>query len=138
MGMFFNFLDRVAESQRMPLKVRFFAHDVQKSISPEAQKIDTLLSENRLDEAEEIASSLPESNFSRVMGARVSGRRMHLHDEKVRAEHAARHRVEETEEARERLRSEMIADAHPKGSGVREDHKSPIAHEQTDDLGPER
>ncbi|WP_142849489.1 hypothetical protein [Telmatospirillum sp. J64-1] len=105
MGLVFNFLDRIAANKSMPLKVRFFASDLQMRMSPEAQKVDALLSEERVSEAAEIASAMPESHLSQSMTFRVAGVQARLHDRQIRAEREAQWRAEEIENARAGVRA---------------------------------
>lgn len=138
MAMFFNILDRIAENKRLPAKIRFFAYDMQKSMSTDVQKIDALLSDERFDEASAIVSAMPESHLSSAMSGRISGARMHVHDKKVRAEHEARRLVEKKEEARAALRAEAKIDPHPVDRGMSDAIKRSLARDKVDDLEQER
>lgn len=143
MGMVFNFLDRIAANKKMPLKLRFFADNLQRKMSPEAQQVDALLSEDRVDEASAIASAMPDSHLSHCLTAGVAGARARLRDQQIRAEHAAQSQAEEVAEARAALRNAAEEDLETGLAGVsgdlrkRRTYSAPLP-DVADDQEPQR
>lgn len=145
MGLLFNILDRVSVSSRMPQKIRSMAYNVREQITPGAKQINTLLSENRVEEAQAIVSTMPGDTFSRYQAARVWAAQRELDHEAAIADATEKgsgvgisDRKQRVSEARATHRAQAVADMHAQDGGVREDCKTPIGHEQADDLGPER
>lgn len=143
MGMVFNFLDRIAANKKMPLKVRFFADNLQRKMTPEAQQVEALLSEDRVDEAAAIASAMPESHLSSCMTFSVAGARARLRDQQIRAERAAQSQADEVAEARAALRNAPEEDLETGLAGVSSDlrkrrtYSAPLP-DPADDQEPQR
>jgi hypothetical protein len=133
--MIFRFLDRVAASKKMPLKIRFAASDLQMRMSPEGRQIDQLLREDRVDEANAIAEGMPSSYFAKRMEMRVHGTRMRLSDQKIREERAQRLRNDEVAAARLELEAKETIESRSALEGVSRKGKTFIRSASSDDRG---
>jgi hypothetical protein len=102
----FRFLDKVSDMQKLPIRVRLAATNLQIRMTPKAQRVQALVAEDRLDEARDVASSMPNSSMHSYLDAGIAGRAGYLDNQAC----MVRQRQARIDAARQEIRQQIKTD----------------------------